>query len=149
MALYGQIIGASMPKGFAGDISRGEFDFTTEARVNNAAAPVSAFGVAVKLNVADGTVSPVSAGSDAVFGFAVRVFGQADMSGVQNPIKMVTVMRRGYFLANVAGTPAAGGQVYLTSAGALTAASSGGTAVPNAVFVAPAVDGITEIAYNI
>lgn len=35
---YGQIIGASVPAGFAGEIARGEFDYTAETRVNNAAA---------------------------------------------------------------------------------------------------------------
>lgn len=149
MALYGQIIGASMPKGFAGDISRGEFDFTTEARVNNATTPVAAFGVPVKLDTTDGSVKPITAGTDAVYGFSVRVFGQATPAGAQNPFQMVTVLRRGYFLAESAGTPAIGGQVYLTSAGAITASSSSTTALTGATFVSAAVDGVVEIAYNI
>lgn len=62
---WGQVIGAAMPAGFAGDIARGEFDFTTETRVNDATAPVLAFGVPVKFT-STGAVSPATAAADVV-----------------------------------------------------------------------------------
>ena len=69
------------------------------------------------------------------------------MSSVQAE-KVLTILRRGYFFAAVAGTPAVNGTVYMAADGSLTAASSG-TAIPGAVFVGPAVDGLAEIAYKI
>ena len=55
-----------------------------------------------------------------------------------------------------AGTPAIGGKVYLDSKGGLTADATDGeesptsyTAIPNAVFVGTATDGLAEIAFNI
>ena len=145
---YGQIIGASVPAGFAGEIARGEFDYTAETRVNNAAAPVAAFGVAVKL-ADDGSVTPTTAAGDAVFGFSLRLFGQADLTGGQAAHeKALPVLRRGYFFAKAAGTPIAGGKVNLASDGAITADE--GTAIPNAVFSGTVdSDGLVEIAYNI
>lgn len=143
-----------MPRGYAGMITRGFFDNTTEAKANDTTAPVKAFGVPVKWNSAKTAVSPVTAAADAVIGFAVREFGQAipDGSGSFTQAQtIVTVLKRGYIaVANVGGTITPGGQVYLTSTGALSADNSGNTAIPGAIFAGTAdAEGLVEIAYNI
>ena len=145
-----QFIGTKMARGFAGELTRGYFDNTTEIKANDATAPVVAFGVAVKLNATADGVTPVTAASDNVYGFAVRVYGQADCQGEQTQ-NLVTIMKRGYMaVAVVGGTPALGGQVYLSATGAITANSASATAIEGAVFMG-AVDanGLAEVAYNI
>lgn len=140
-----QFIGFSMKRGFAGEITRGAFDYTTEIKPNDSAAPVAAFGVPVQFNTAkDAVILGVTAAS--IIGFAVRDYTQGNAPGL-----MVTVLKRGYFAAAITGgTPAPGGQVYVTSAGALTAASSGGSAVTGAIFTGEIDgEGVAEIAYNI
>jgi len=144
---YGQIIGARVPSGFAGEIARGEFDYTSETRVNDASKPVKAFGIPVKLT-STGAVTPVTAAADAVHGFSIRIYGQADMAGAQAE-KAISVLRRGYLFVKAAGTPAAGGQVYLATDGSLTAEKSTNTALAGAQFVNAADNGVVEIAYNI
>ena len=74
-----QFIGTSMTPGYAGDLTRGLFDATIETKVNDGT--VKAFGVPVKLS--SGKAAAVSAASDAVYGFSVREYGQADNDGVQ------------------------------------------------------------------
>lgn len=144
-----QIIGLSMPKGYAGELTRGSFDHTTEVHPNNGTTPVAAFGIAVKL-AADGSLAPCAAASDNVYGFSVRTFDQVDNAGVPMLKNLVTVLRRGYIAVTVAsGTPAIGAQAYLTSAGAISAASSNNTAITGATFMGPAENGIAEIAFNI
>lgn len=143
-----QFIGAYMPPAFAGDLTRGSFDNTTEIKANDSTTPVTAFGVPVKWNANSNAVVAVSAANDSVIGFSVRKFTMVDHAGALNE-SFVTVLKRGYIAISCAGTPAAGGQVYLTAAGALTAASAGNTALTGAVFCGPATDGIVEIAYNL
>ena len=63
-----QFIGTKMARGFAGELTRGYFDNTTEIKANDATAPVVAFGVAVKLNATADGVTPVTAASDNVYG---------------------------------------------------------------------------------
>lgn len=149
-----QFIGTSMTRGFAGMLTRGYYDNTTEIKVNDGTTPVKAFGVPVKLNAAGTGVTPVAAAADKVYGFAVRVYGQAslDKDGASyQEQKIVTVLRRGYIaVANVDGTAAPGGQVYLTTSGGLSATSTSNTALTGAVFAGTKdADGLVEIAYNI
>ena len=134
-----QFIGTSMPRGFAGEITRGFFDFTTEVHKNNGT--VKAFGVPVKL---DGqTVAATTANTDAVYGFAVR-------AGVQKA-DILTVLRRGYMVVKTAGgTPALGGTVYLKTDGTITADKGTNTAIPGCTFMGAAdASGLVEIAFNI
>ena len=143
-----QFIGMTMPASFAGELTRGSFDNTTEVKVNDGTNPVEAFGIPVKFNAASDAVTPVTAGSDAVVGFSVRVYSQAGLD-----LNMVTVLKRGYVavVAPAGETITAGMPVYLKSAdGAITSSSSSATALTGAVFNGPAsADGLVEIAYNI
>lgn len=149
-----QFIGTSMTRGFAGMLTRGFFDNTTEVKANDNTSPVSAFGIPVKINSAGTGVTPVTAAADSVYGFAVRIYGQTYYSPqgeyVQNQ-QPVTVMRRGYMAVSVSGgTAALGGTVYLNATGKITADSSGSTAIPNCTFMGTAdADGLVEIAFNI
>lgn len=147
-----QFIGTTMPIGFAGTISRAFFDNTIEAKVNGG---VKGYGVPVKQNTTTGKVEPCTATSDVVYGFSVREYVQGSVADAILT-QTVSVMRRGYFVAKVSGTPAIGGKVYLDSNGGLTANATDGeeeptsfTAIPNAVFVGTATDGLAEIAFNI
>lgn len=144
-----QFIGTSMARGYAGELTRGYFDNTTEIKANDATAPVEAFGIALKLNATADAVTPCTATADAVYGFAVRVYGQADCNSEQTQ-QLVTVMKRGYMAVPVdGGTPALGGQVYLSATGTITASSTSATAINGAVFMGALVDGLAEIAFNI
>nr|DAR32962.1 MAG TPA: hypothetical protein [Caudoviricetes sp.] len=141
-----QFIGTSMPRGFAGEITRGFFDFTTEVHKNNGT--VKAFGVPVKL---DGqTVAATTANTDAVYGFVVREYGQVDAAGVQKA-DILTILRRGYMVVKTAGgTPALGGTVYLKTDGTITADEGTNTAIPGCTFMSAAdASGLVEIAFNI
>ncbi|HIU85194.1 MAG TPA: hypothetical protein IAC66_07515 [Candidatus Aphodousia gallistercoris] len=147
-----QFIGTTMPLGYAGTISRAFFDNTIEAKVNGG---VKGYGVPVKLNTSTGKAEPCSATSDVVYGFAVREFVQGSVTDAILS-QTVSVMRRGYLIVKVSGTPAIGGKVYLDANGGLSADANDGedeptsyTAIPNAVFVGTATDGLAEIAYNI
>ena len=149
-----QFIGTSMSRGFAGMLTRGFFDNTTEVKANDKTTPVKGFGVPVKWNATQTAVTPVAAAADAVLGFAVRTFGQAipdAEGGSYQEQNLVTVLKRGYIaVASVGGTVVTGGQVYLTSTGGLSAESSGNTAIPGALFAGTAdAEGLVEIAYNI
>lgn len=149
-----QFIGTSMERGFAGTLTRGFYDNTTEVKANDATAPVYDFGVPVKINSAGTGVTPVTAASDAVYGFAVRIYGQVYFTPqgqfIQNQ-QPVTVMRRGYMaVALTGGTAALGGKVYLDSTGKITATPDSNTEIPNCTFMGPAdADGLVEIAFNI
>lgn len=141
-----QFISTSMPRGFAGQITRGFFDNTVEVKEASAVIPA---GSPVKLS-AVGKVAACSAAADAVIGFAVREYGQADLSGNQEQ-QFVGVLRRGYIAVKLAsGTASAGAQVYLTADGAISAASPGNTAITGCKFCGKAdADGIVEIEFNI
>lgn len=149
-----QFIGTSMPRGFAGALTRGFYDNTTEVKANDSTAPVYEFGVPVKLNSAGTGATPTTATGDAVYGFSVRLYGQAYCSPqgqyVQNQ-QPVTVMRRGYMAVAVkGGTAALGGKVYLDASGKISADSSSNTEIPDCIFMGAAdADGLAEIAFNI
>lgn len=143
-----QFIGTTMPVGFAGTISRAFFDNTIEVKVNGG---IKGYGVPVKLNSTTGKVEPCSATSDTVYGLVVREFVQGSIANAPQTTT-VSVMRRGYLIAKVAGTPAIGGKVYLDASGQLTAdagSDPANTEIPNAVFAGTVTDGLVEIAYNI
>lgn len=149
-----QFIGTSMTRGFAGMLTRGYFDNTTEVKANDKTTPVKGFGVPVKWNATQTAVTPVAAAADAVLGFAVRTFGQAipdAEGGSYQEQNLVTVLKRGYIaVAGVEGTITAGAQVYLTSTGGLSATADSNTALAGAVFAGTKdADGLVEIAYNI
>lgn len=140
-----QFISTSMPRGFAGQLTRGFFDNTVETKE---AAATLAFGIPVKL--ASGKAAACSAASDAVYGFSVREYGQAGADGSQET-PLVAVLRRGYIAVSLsAGTASAGAQAYLTSAGKISATASGNTAITGCKFCGAAdSDGIVEIEFNI
>lgn len=152
-----QFIGTSMTRGFAGELTRGYYDATTEVKANDATTPVVGFGVPVKLNTSADGVTPCAATSDKVYGFAVREYGQAvpkihsSTLVAEQDQALVTVMKRGYMAVKLAsGTAKLGGTVYLNATGGLTAASASNTAIPNCVFMGAAdSDGLVEIAFNI
>lgn len=54
-----QFIGTSMPRGSAGDITRGMFDYTTEVKQNDTTTPVADDGVLVSLT-ATGKATPAT-----------------------------------------------------------------------------------------
>lgn len=151
-----QFIGTSMPRGYAGALTRGFFDNTTEVKTNDSTTPVKAFGVPVKYNAAGTGVVPCTATADAssTIGFSVRVFGMtvrdSDGADVQ-PQKLVTVLRRGYIAVKLAsGTAQAGAAVYLDATGGISATSDSNTQVPGCTFMGAAdPDGLVEIAFNI
>ena len=145
-----QFIGTSMARGFAGMLTRGSFDNTTEILPNDGTAPVTAFGVAVKLNTGKTGVTPCTDDADAVYGISVREYGQANDSGVQ-AMPMVTILKRGYIaVAPTAGTPARGGVVYIAPDGSITADSTGAGTLSGAYWMgAEDSDGLAELAFNI
>lgn len=152
-----QFIGTSMTRGFAGELTRGYYDATTEVKANDATTPVVGFGVPVKLNTNADGVTPCSATADTVYGFAVREYGQAVPKIRSSALvdeqdqALVTVMKRGYMAVKLAsGTAKLGGTVYLNATGGLTAETASNTAIPNCVFMGAAdADGLVEIAFNI
>lgn len=152
-----QFIGTSMTRGFAGELTRGYYDATTEVKANDATTPVVGFGVPVKLNTNADGVTPCSATADKVYGFAVREYGQAVPKIRSSALvdeqdqALVTVMKRGYMAVKLAsGTAKLGGKVYLNATGGLTAETASNTAIPNCVFMGAAdADGLVEIAFNI
>ena len=143
-----QFIGTRMPEGFAGTVTRGEFDYTAETKVNGG---MTAYGMPVKLD-ASGKAVPCTATSDVVHGFTIREVGQANLTGIQLA-PVVSILRRGYLLVSVEGTPALGGQVYLSATGTLTAEAGSdpnNTAIPGCKFCkAKNADGLVEIEFNI
>lgn len=143
-------IGTSMPRGFAGDITRGLFDYTTEVKENDATTPVSAPGLAVSLTAA-GKAAPATDAAK-VYGFAVRDYRQVGPKGDPWPAdNFVLILRRGYMAVEAEGTPAIGGAVYLAKGGKVTATKgSDAVAIPNCTFMgAKDAEGVAEIAFNI
>lgn len=137
-----QFVSMSMPRGFAGEITRGSYDFTTESHQNDGS--IKAFGVPVKLT--ENGVGACTAAGDEVYGIAVRVYGQVDAAGVQFP-RVVTVLRRGYVAVNVKGKPETGKPVNLAANGEFTA--DAGTKIPGATFMGEKSADVAEIAFNI
>jgi hypothetical protein len=152
-----------MPAGFPGSLTRPD-EATVETQAMSLDAPVTAFGLPVKM--VGGKVAPLEAGDteDAVYGFLVRVFPtvSGDLSAsfdgaAPNPHQLHSVMTRGYMsVVCAAGTPDKGGQVYVRLApgsgnaplGQIeSAAVSGETvALPHCIFTGSGdAQGVTEI----
>lgn len=143
-------IGTSMPRGYAGEITRGAFDYTTEAKENDKTTPVSEAGVFVSLT-ATGTAT-VATGTDAVYGVSLRDYRQIGPDGKPWPAdRLVAILRRGYVAVQAEGTPTIGAPVYLGENGIATATqASGAEAIPGCTFMsAKDSDGLAEIAFNI
>ena len=85
----------SMPRGSAGDITRGMFDYTTEVKQNDTTTPVADDGVLVSLT-ATGKATPATDASK-VYGIAVRDYRQVGPDGKAWPKDaFVCILRRGY-----------------------------------------------------
>lgn len=143
-------IGTSMSRGFAGDITRGLFDYTTEVKENDGTTPVSSPGLLVSLTSA-GKATPAT-DSAKVYGISVRDYRQVGPDGKAWPADdFVLILRRGYAAVEAEGTPAVGGEVYLGTGGKVTATkATGAVAIPNCTFMGTKdADGIVEIAFNI
>lgn len=141
-----QFIGTRMTEGFAGTLTRGEFDYTAETKVNGG---LTAYGVPVKIDASTGKAVPCTATADVVHGFTMREVGQSNLTGIALA-PVVSILRRGYLLVSAEGTPAVGGQVYLSATGTLTADSSSTTAIPGCKFCkAKNAEGLVEIEFNI
>lgn len=94
-----------MPRGSAGDITRGMFDYTTEVKQNDTTTPVADDGVLVSLT-ATGKATPATDASK-VYGIAVRDYRQVGPDGKAWPKDaFVCILRRGYVAVRAAGTPA-------------------------------------------
>lgn len=143
-------IGTSMSRGFAGEITRGTFDYTTEVKENDSTTPVGAPGLLVSLTSAG--KATVATDATKVYGFSVRDYRQVGPDGKVWPAdRFVLILRRGYIAVLADGTPAVGGEVYIGTNGKVTATKdAGAVAIPNCQFMgAKDADGIVEIAFNI
>jgi hypothetical protein len=154
-----------MPFGIPGDLSRMAGAATVKAEIFGATAFPS-YGIPVKLSA--GTVIPVAAANDAVYGFLVRPFptqgpNASDPLGTSVPPTsgIANVMLRGYIAVKaVAGVPAEGGAVYVwyaATSGNNTPGSVSATSVPGSNYVVPGcyftgpadASGNAEIAFNL
>lgn len=145
-----QFIGTTMPRGYAGEITRGYFDHTVEIKENDVTTPVEAAGLAVALTE-DGRAT-VATDASKIFGFSTRDYRQVGPDGKPWPVdRFVGVLRRGYMAVKCAGTPKIGAPVYLADDGTVTAeAADGSTAIANCVFAGTIdEDDLVEIAFNI
>ncbi len=153
--------------GFAGDVNR-THPFSVEPNQNDATNPVDLYGNAVLVNTAANTVRKVLATDTAVttiYGIAVRPFptqqstgGSAASFGVGGPApnQPVDVLRFGYFMSKVVGTPTKDQAAFLWIAansgnhvqGGFEAATGGASTVQltNVFFNGPAgTDGVGEL----
>lgn len=158
--------GFRMNTGFAGDVNRTQ-PASIEPNMNDATNPVNLFGNAVLVNGSANTVRKVLAtdtGVTAIYGIAVRPYptqqtsgGSSAAFGVGGPAanQPVDVLRQGYFMTKVVGSPVKDGTVYLWVAadsgahvqGGFEASSSASTVtLTNVFFNGPAgADGVAEL----
>ena len=154
-----------MPSGIPGDVSR-KNQSTIDSQIFNASLPFASYGIPAKL--ASGKVVPFAGGETAadLFGFLVRPFptqsAQEGLGTATPPTSGVAnILRRGWMTVKCnAGTPAAGGTVYVRIAAASGAKVIGGieaaadstntVALTGARFTnAGDANGNVEIEYNI
>jgi hypothetical protein len=151
-----------MDAGIPGDVSRKDA-LTAEPRVMGAT-PLAAFGLAGQLDGSTNTILPMASGASA-WGMLMRPYPAQSTTndlGEAAPEagKVCDIMRRGYMtVKNLAGTPAAGGTVYVQvvattgkPVGSISAEDDSGNreVLTGAKFMGPADDnGNVEIAYNI
>lgn len=164
--------GFRMGAGFPGDVNRTHpVDIVPE--LPSATLPPTAYGQMTILDTSTGTVRRFDTGDTAVttaYGVTVRPYptqqssasnyGQADIGSATPPTSgVMDVVRRGYIMAKVNGTPVKGGAVYVWCAassgahvqGQLEASATGGStaSLTNATFnSAPDANGYVEIIFN-
>ena len=151
-----------MPAGIPGDVSR-VHDLTAEPRVMGATA-LDEFGLAGQLDSSTNTILPMASNATA-WGMLVRPYPAQSTttalgSAAPEAAKVYDMMRRGYMtVKNTAGTPAAGGTVYVQVVaatgkplGSIAAEGDSGLreVLTGAKFMGPAdSDGNVEICFNI
>jgi hypothetical protein len=164
--------GFRMGAGFAGDVNR-THPSSIEPALNDTGTPVGAFGHAVLVDQTDQTVRPFAAGDTAItvaYGVSVRPypfqqssasnFGEATFGDAVPPAGAIDILRSGYIMAKVTGTPKKGNPVYVWCAassgahvqGQFEASATGGStaALANATFNgSPDSSGVVEVAFNI
>ena len=162
-----------MGAGFTGDVNR-THPASIEPTLIDASAPPTAFGQAVLVDPTTQGVRPFTVGDTAVtlaYGVTVRPFpaqqaaatnfGAAAIGGVAPPLTgVIDVLRAGYIMSTVVGSPVKGGAVFVWCAassgahvqgGFETVASSGNTAaLTNALYNgSPDANGNVEISFNV
>ena len=164
-----------MGAGFAGDVNR-THPASIEPCLIDDAAPPTAYGQAVLVDATTQGVRPFAAGdqSDTVaagYGMTVRPYpiqqssasnyGEANMGEAVPPVKgIIDVLRAGYIMGKVVGSPVKGAAVYVWAAassgahvlGGLESAYSSGntTQLKNATFNgSPDAAGVVEVAFNV
>ncbi len=165
----------NMPSGFPGRITRQQMA-KVEAQQIDAAAPPTAYGTVLVLDVATGTMRPPVAADVAGFyglyvspyptqGFGVPPGSLSDPIGAATPpvIGTANVMRSGYMICQLGGaaaavkgapvnvwTGAAGGGQVPGNVTAVAPAAGTVVALPNAIFMSAAdATGLVEVALNI
>lgn len=160
--------GYRMPAGYAGDINRAH-PFSVEPALPDTSAPPLLYGCAVLVNTTTNSVRQVASGDTAVtriYGIVARDFpvqqvAQTGMnttpgSGIPPTNRALSIMRWGYVMVRVNGTPTKNGNVYLWIAastgnhvqGTFEAAATGGSTIllANASFNGPPdANGICEM----
>ena len=169
-----------MGAGFAGDVNR-THPATIEPNVNDTVNPLSFFGQATVYTTSSGkcrTLISSDTALTAIAGIVVRQFptqqatassnwGEADLSTAYNtvlsPANALDVLKSGYIMVPVVGTPVKGGAVYVWVAastgnhvqGGFEAAATGGSTIQltgqNLTYFnsGPDAFGICELAFNI
>ena len=154
------------PFGIPGNLSRGAAHAVVESQAFNPSLPFASYGIPGKL--ASGYLVPIAGSGDTVYGFLVKPFptqgaNASDPIGTAVPptAGQADCMVFGYIdVACNAGTPAAGGAVYVryanaaggTPIGGVEATSVGGSnfVIPGAIFMGPAdAAGNVGIRYNV
>lgn len=159
--------GFRMNTGFPGDVNR-THPFSIEPTLNNATNPLDVYGNAVVIDSATNSVRKILAtdtGVTSIYGIGVRPFPTQQLSGGPNAAfgvagvnatQPLDVLRSGYFMSKVVGTPAKGAPAFLWIAassgnhvqGGFEAASGGASTVQltNVFFNGPAgTDGVGEL----
>jgi len=159
-------VGAGVP----GTISRINPTPTIEPTLIDAANPPTVFGQPVIIDATSQGVRPLTVGDVTIYGITVRTYPFQQWSGSLNvalgvaggiDIGAANILRSGYIMAQINGTPVKGGTVYIWTAASSAPHVQGGFEVANpggSGFALPAtttyqggVDstGVGEIAYNI
>ncbi len=127
---------ATMSAAYLGMIANGEWATNIISRVvDTATAQPINFGDPVLQGASDQTVISANGGTGAFRGIAVRDTTLPPTDNDQFPATATLgVMTLGVVWVNATAAVAAGTPAYVTSAGALTGASSSNTAVPNAIW---------------
>lgn len=133
--MAGKTIGKTLPLGYRGNVSRTP-DIIIESFRNVGTGAID-FGGAVYFSTNGVKAADASASNSNLVGFAVRKMGQPGDNNAWSYAanESVDVLVRGSIVVEMDNsTPTAHAQVYVTSAGVITATSSNNTAIPNTVF---------------